>query len=1374
MERTKGRAALLALTLTASLVASTFMPLAAGASLQGERNQTKESARAGDAKERRAADGAQEPAVSTPGGQKRGAVKSGIQKQPPITKDPDGGKQDDPDLPAFMRNKINEREYLNRRAEHIGLLRGLGDYGRDPANPNPRLAALTQLQQQEARVQRGAAAGQIGPLINSTSWTPVGPAPLPNGQTTTVSTPVSGRVTCIAIHPTNPDIVYVGTAQGGVFRSTNGGQTWTALMDTAASLAIGAIAINPSAPSTVFVGTGEGNLSLDSHFGVGLYRIINADTTPTVEGPFQTRVTGTGTAAGNGNAFVNNAITKIAVDPTDGNTIFVGTQFAFGGISGDINQLSTAGVYRSSNALAAAPTFSRMNVVAAGGIPVTDLVLEPGNPDNLIIGQEDLFGLGTNGIYRSTNARATTPTFTETLVTDDFENIKLDINKVSTTVTVIAAIEDANGGTLQKSTDAGLTWPTTLTSASGFCGGQCFYDMAPALDPTNANIIYLGGSATGDPTTGDNSSILKKATDGNTFVPSEVGLHADNHAVAVALSNPNIIYTGTDGGMWRSNDKAVNWTSLNNTGLNSVQFQSLALHPSDRFFTIGGTQDNGTEFQQPENAGQLPFNRWKRADFGDGGFARIDQTATDTTNVVMYHTYFNASGALIGFSRTSSTNCANEGQWAFKGFGVPSGFVNTCGDVEGPNGITGTDSVLFYAPLELGPAVVGSQGQTVYFGTDRLYRSINKGDTMVLASQAPLVANQPISAIGISPQDDNYRIVGLRNGALFFNVLGTPVMTSLDAVGAGSVIPDRYVAKVTFDPTNKNTAYITLSGFTGAQNHIYRVTNLDTTPVKTNVSGTGATGVPDVPVNAFAVDPAAPSTLYAGTDIGVYRSGDGGATWAPFGTGLPRVAVFDMAIQNPNRILRVATHGRGIWEIGLAAALTISGHIADASNTPQNGISVHLSGTSDMFTSTNASGDYSFTGLVVGGNYTVTPSQSLKAFAPSFATFNDISTNQTANFTLSTATAGTPPAAGQVIISEFRARGANGADDEFVELYNNTDAAITVNSTDGWGLFFLQTGGTIPSSLVVIPFGTTIPARGHFLLTGPAYSLGAQAPGDLNYSTGMPDNTGVALFTTQNPNTIPANRLDAAGFIATSGALGTSAFSEGTLLPSVGTTNGDYSFMRKLAITGLPQDTNDNATDFALVAVNGGTFGSTTAALGSPGPESLGSPLQRNAQIRASLVDASASPNAAPNRVRNTMDTGVNKNFGTLTLRRRFTNNTGAVVTRLRFRVVDITTLNSPGYTPGGAQADIRLLDSSDQVVGTLAVQGTLTEQPPTLALGGGLNTTATLNLPPGGLSPLVAGVCPPTQTCAADVQFVVGVVQGGSFRFFVNVEALP
>src|SRR5262249_30092930 len=151
-------------------------------------------------------------------------------------------------------------------------------------------------------------------------WTPLGPAPVPNGQTQGRTDPVTGRVTAIAVHPTNPNTVYVGTAQGGVYRSLDGGANWTPLLDGALSLAISAIAIAPSAPATVFVGTGEGNFSLDSYVGVGVYRIDNAETTATLTGPLN--LDGLGN-----NVFSNAAITKILVHPTDPNTIFVSTVF---------------------------------------------------------------------------------------------------------------------------------------------------------------------------------------------------------------------------------------------------------------------------------------------------------------------------------------------------------------------------------------------------------------------------------------------------------------------------------------------------------------------------------------------------------------------------------------------------------------------------------------------------------------------------------------------------------------------------------------------------------------------------------------------------------------------------------------------------------------------------------------------------------------------------------------------------------------------------------------------------------------------------------------------------------------------------------------
>ena len=129
--------------------------------------------------------------------------------------------------------------------------------------------------------------------------------------------------------------------------------------------------------------------------------------------------------------------------------------------------------------------------------------------------------------------------------------------------------------------------------------------------------------------------------------------------------------------------------------------------------------------------------------------------------------------------------------------------------------------------------------------------------------------------------------------------------------------PTKYVSRAVIDPNNANTAYVTFSGFGIAGRQIWKTTNLNATPPTwTNA----ATGLPDVPFNGFVIDPLNSNMLYAGSDIGVFVSSDGGNTWNPFGTGLPRVAVFDMAFQGPNRLVRIATHGRGAWEIAAAKA----------------------------------------------------------------------------------------------------------------------------------------------------------------------------------------------------------------------------------------------------------------------------------------------------------------------------------------------------------------------------------------------------------------------------------------------------------------------
>ncbi|MBI5566620.1 MAG: hypothetical protein HY870_17090, partial [Chloroflexi bacterium] len=360
------------------------------------------------------------------------------------------------------------------------------------------------------------------------------------------------------------------------------------------------------------------------------------------------------------------------------------------------------------------------------------------------------------------------------------------------------------------------------------------------------------------------------------------------------------------------------WVSKNNSGFSATQFQSVAVHPTDRNFLIGGTQDNGTQWHKADGS-------WFRVDYGDGGYALIDQGATNTVSVTMYHTYFNQAGGLLGFGRVITTGCASDdgniSNWAFRGAGYTDPTIG-CGNVAiaANNGLSQADTaVLFYAPMALGPG----NPNTVYYATDRLYRSINRGDTMTAVSQQ-FASGVPVTTIGISPQNDNVRIVGTRDGKVYRTMTGANPMTDVTSGLFPSNPGDntrRFVGRAVIDPNNVNTAYVTFAYYAPAGQGVWKTTNLNAGSPTWTASGTG---MPSVPVNAFAVDPADSNVLFAGTDIGVYQSTNGGANWAPFNANLPRTPVFDLVFQNANRVLRAATHGRGIYEYDFAPVAPLS------------------------------------------------------------------------------------------------------------------------------------------------------------------------------------------------------------------------------------------------------------------------------------------------------------------------------------------------------------------------------------------------------------------------------------------------------------------
>lgn len=857
----------------------------------------------------------------------------------------------DPDMPSFFENEKDEeaeearlspaeREaFLEKRAEAFGILRGLNN--NRTVDPRDRVEAVNKMERQEELVAMRPSSPEKSAI--TAAWTAIGPAPINIGATKN-----SGRTTAIAVHPTNPNIVYVGAAQGGLYRSTDGGTNWTSLMDGALSLAIGAIAISPSNPEIVYVGTGEPNFSSDSFFGVGVYRIDNASTTANLSGPFNRD-------GSNNDVMTGRGVGEIVVHPTDPNTIFVATTSGVGGIGGAANNvLPSRGIYRSTNAAGATPTFAKLTGLAGNiNASVRDIAIDPSNANVLVAG---IVAAGpTGGIYRSADALAATPTFTQTLSytgtsTSELTTEFAAIHPVADTNATFYAATGNLGGRVLISTDGGVNW--TQQVDNNFCTPQCFYDIAIAVDPTNVNRVYLGGSP---------AAIAGFSTNGGvSFTEGGSGVHVDTQALAVAPSNPSIVYLGTDGGIFKSTTSGTNYVSLNNSQYFATQFMSIAVHPTDSNFTIGGTQDNGTNYLDSL------ATQWNRVDGGDGGYTVIDQNATDTTNVRMYHTYFNQTNNVVGYATRATTSAG----WGFRG----------CNGTTPANGITCTDNVLFYAPLEQGPGNPNS----IYYGTDRLYRSADAGTNHTVVSQAPIVAGVPLSAIGISPQNDNVRIVGLSNGGLWGTTTGSSTLTDLDT---GNAVFNGFIARAVIDPNNVNTAYVTISVF--GQPNVYKTTNLNAgAPTWTNISGT----IPQVPVSAFVVDPTNSNNLYAGTDIGVYASTDAGATWAPFGTGLPRVAVFDMAIaQGSPRKLRVATHGKGMYEIPLVVP-TVPKYI-DFDGDSKTDVSIFRPGTGEWWlnrsgTSTTVAAQFgTSTDVPSPGDFTGDGKTDIALFRPSSGTW---------------------------------------------------------------------------------------------------------------------------------------------------------------------------------------------------------------------------------------------------------------------------------------------------------------------------------------------------------------------------------------------------
>ncbi len=721
-----------------------------------------------------------------------------------------------------------------------------------PLDSVPMAGAAIAAQQMQAMLSVQAAA-------DLPQWQNIGPAPMIGSLMGSQRVDVSGRVKAIVVDKRNSDVVYAGTAQGGVWKTSDGGASWLPLTDNQASLAIGALALDPNNPDIVYAGTGEPSSGLDNYYGAGILKSTNG-------GQSWVRL--------GADVFGGMGISKIVIDPANSNVVYVASGVT--GVEGVATPLR--GIFKSNDG-----GQSWMGLLTCGDCK--------GASDLVVVGNTLFAGVTGAGVYRSQDGGSQWTLLTNNIPnrqSDNVGRVMLDVsptnpNLVYTSIHLIVP-NQYDGAAIFRTTDGGNNWAQVKAGAElyNFCGSQCWYSHEIAVDPTNPNRILLGGMAdySGQPPNFFIRRVIVRVdatnnslTDLSPNTKIDNSLHPDMHVITFDPNNPQVIWAGNDGGVFRSSDGGQTWQARNN-GLATLQFTGFAVDPTNDRIVQGGMQDNNKAFTT--NGGATLG--WTAVDRGDGGNALIDSFNPN----IWYGTRYGKS-----FQRNDQGS-AFTGDWEYL-----------------VDGISQQDRALFYVPIAADPSTQG----VFYFGTFRLYRSSDRGNNWSSISDDLAGEQAELSAIAVAPNDAKTIYVGASRGK---------VQVTTNTGGQWQDVtqqnlPGRYVSSIAVSPTNAKTAYLAFNGFNthtpATSGHIFKT--IDGGAIWSDISS----NLPDVPVLSILLDKTKAGTIYLGTDTGVFRSNDDGASWIPFNNGMPNVAVVGLAQNSAGTALFAATHGRSIFRV---------------------------------------------------------------------------------------------------------------------------------------------------------------------------------------------------------------------------------------------------------------------------------------------------------------------------------------------------------------------------------------------------------------------------------------------------------------------------
>jgi photosystem II stability/assembly factor-like uncharacterized protein len=684
---------------------------------------------------------------------------------------------------------------------------------------------------------------------------------------------MSGRVTAIDVVTEQPNIIYLGTASGGLWKSTDGGIDWKPLFDQEKVLSIGAVAIDQSNPSVVWVGTGEGNPRNSQTMGAGVYRSLDGGKTWKLMGLEKTRT-----------------IHRILIHPTNPNIIYVGAQ---GSAWGDGTE---RGVFKTTDG---GKTWAKVLYINEK-TGVADMVIDPKNPNKLIVAMWEFrrqpwvfkSGGAGSGMYVTFDGGETWTKRTEKdgLPEGELGRMGLTIAKNNPNV-VYALIESKKNG-IYRSDDGGFTW--RKITDSGQFGDRPFYYAEIYVDPSNENRLF------------SLFSVVTTSEDGGrtwrTILPygGSRAIHPDHHAWYIHPKNPDFMIDGNDGGAAITYDRGKNWRFIEN--LPVAQYYHINVDNEIPYNVYGGMQDNGSW--------RGPAYNWR-----DGGIKNI---------------HFEELSFGDGFDVVPDPSDNRYGYTMSQGGYLSRYDLNTGGTkLLKPVHPQGLDLRFNW---NAGIAVDPFDKKTVYYGSQFLHKSTDRGENWTLISN-DLTSNNPdklkagqsggltfdvtgaenhctIIAIAPSPKQQGVIWVGTDDGNLQLTQDGgktwTNVISNIKGVPAGSWIP-----QIRASEYNAGEAFVVINNYRRE----------DWTPFLFQTKDFGKTWTRLVDENkvngyclSFIQDPIEPKLMFLGTEFGLYVSIDAGVNWTHWTNGYPKgLSTYDMAIQAREHDLVIGTFGRSAY-----------------------------------------------------------------------------------------------------------------------------------------------------------------------------------------------------------------------------------------------------------------------------------------------------------------------------------------------------------------------------------------------------------------------------------------------------------------------------